>query len=683
MARRCNDPKPCPQLAFWAAFLSLTSAWLCALLLVARSGLGVPTIAIVASLGCSVSLAFSPFARPALAPLVLALPLSGLFLGPGALALVLFVAALSLRHAWHSLCALETRERVMLALYPACLAYFLFAQLHQGPRFAHAWMPEHMVMGIQTVDSYYHAAITSMIATHGVVSTGLDGLPRHFYHVGSHYWFAGLGRMADIEPAWSYMIGQIVVLVPAMIIGFVYALHRTLPHKIAKTPLGLLAAAILAYVALFDLNIYLFASQSLTLSLVVVAMATGILTDSVAGERASPGFASAGMAALLTFALATIKGPVAVVWIGVLAYVSFRAYSFKAATLAAFFASATAFGVAMTIFYLPSWDALSLGTAPALLRAAPDWSEAAGAAGILAVPAVACVILLLAAQGRLLHPERIVVEVVAIGCVVSMFLCTAAFMGSYFVWAFAWIATPLVIGRALLRATSLHKALVSAANWIAGSSRCIVSLGLLAVVLASLAPSREGHRVTVELPAAHAALYTVAALDRIAGGIVLEPGRPLEPDQPLKYFVASLRQNHALFGADFRDALARTPGAQALAALATAKSGAGAIAYIPPENLTFWGMGMSSLQCLAPSFFVPALTGLPLMLGLPPATTCTLKWYGVENYPVSARSHAAIDSELCDRAKGKGFTRVLVLDADPVQRVRTIVCSAPATRPSE
>jgi hypothetical protein len=70
---------------------------------------------------------------------------------------------------------------------------------------------------------------------------------------------------ADIEPAWSYMLGQIVVLVPAMIIGFVYALHRTLTHKIANTPLRLLAAAILAYVALFDLKIRLFASESLPL----------------------------------------------------------------------------------------------------------------------------------------------------------------------------------------------------------------------------------------------------------------------------------------------------------------------------------------------------------------------------------------------------------------------------------
>jgi len=60
----------------------------------------------------------------------------------------------------------------------------------------------------------FHSAIINMIQTHGVVSTGLDGIPPFFYHFGSHWIFADLIKLLGISATAFYNIAFAIIFIP-------------------------------------------------------------------------------------------------------------------------------------------------------------------------------------------------------------------------------------------------------------------------------------------------------------------------------------------------------------------------------------------------------------------------------------------------------------------------------------
>jgi hypothetical protein len=85
------------------------------------------------------------------------------------------------------------------------------------------------------------------------------------------------------------------------------------------------------------------------------------------------------------------------------------------------------------------------------------------------------------------------------------------------------------------------------------------------------------------------------------------------------------------------------------------------LVYAPPEARTFWDIGT---KCRAKPFLVPALTGVAMLRGLPPADQgCTgkMEYYGYQEYSSSALSVQLTQQEACAEATSLGFQAVLVV----------------------
>jgi hypothetical protein len=86
--------------------------------------------------------------------------------------------------------------------------------------------------------------------------------------------------------------------------------------------------------------------------------------------------------------------------------------------------------------------------------------------------------------------------------------------------------------------------------------------------------------------------------------------------------------------------------------------------YVPPRNVAFWNM---TRDCRAQPFFIPAMTGVPMLLGLAPhsrALRCELEaTYGFGQYGTGSHSQHVEDEALCRMARLRGFEAVLVLES--------------------
>ena len=67
-----------------------------------------------------------------------------------------------------------------------------------GYIYTNPFYPESIINGTAHVDILFHSAITNMIRTYGIPSTGIDGLVKIFYHYGSHWIFAQFCKIINI-----------------------------------------------------------------------------------------------------------------------------------------------------------------------------------------------------------------------------------------------------------------------------------------------------------------------------------------------------------------------------------------------------------------------------------------------------------------------------------------------------
>jgi hypothetical protein len=86
------------------------------------------------------------------------------------------------------------------------------------------------------------------------------------------------------------------------------------------------------------------------------------------------------------------------------------------------------------------------------------------------------------------------------------------------------------------------------------------------------------------------------------------------------------------------------------------------LVFVPPETAEFWHLVE---KCRSKSFFIPAMTGVPMLKGLPPLSTgCDhehLKGYGYDAYGPDSRSRSMTKLEACHEAGKLGFSSVFVL----------------------
>ena len=127
-----------------------------------------------------------------------------------------------------------------------------------------------------------------MIRYNGVASAGLDGTVPFDYHVGSHYWFAALGSIADSSSAYAYLVGRTVFMLPSLYLALFMAalcLRRSRPYDAP-----FLVVATTTMLILIDgakLDRYTYRSESEVFGIMVLLLALPLLEDAVIGSERS------------------------------------------------------------------------------------------------------------------------------------------------------------------------------------------------------------------------------------------------------------------------------------------------------------------------------------------------------------------------------------------------------------
>ena len=86
------------------------------------------------------------------------------------------------------------------------------------------YYPESIINGTGHVDILFHSAITNMIRTYGIPSTGIDGLVKIFYHYGSHWIFAQFCKIINIGSLKFYQLGFPIIFIPLLLKTFLMAI---------------------------------------------------------------------------------------------------------------------------------------------------------------------------------------------------------------------------------------------------------------------------------------------------------------------------------------------------------------------------------------------------------------------------------------------------------------------------
>lgn len=98
---------------------------------------------------------------------------------------------------------------------------FVFSLFLSGSIWGHEFLsPPSPYFSQPDYEAFFHAAISSMMRTHGFSSTGLDGIPYVPYHYGSHWFIAQFANLVNIDSYTAYNLVFPVVFIPMVFHAF-------------------------------------------------------------------------------------------------------------------------------------------------------------------------------------------------------------------------------------------------------------------------------------------------------------------------------------------------------------------------------------------------------------------------------------------------------------------------------
>ncbi|MBF0188669.1 MAG: hypothetical protein HQL50_12165, partial [Magnetococcales bacterium] len=154
-------------------------------------------------------------------------------------------------------------------------------------------------------------------------------------------------------------------------------------------------------------------------------------------------------------------------------------------------------------------------------------------------------------------------------------------------------------------------------------------------------------------------------------------GQLLKGNGGLDFIKASLRNEGVVFGAAFSEILDQGPIGRIRDIVNRAKErhGTDLALYVPPDNRLFW---QSVYYCRKKGLLATTLTGVPMVVGVPPSDLCPivrLRGFGYHNHGPDAVSRPLDRNSLCAHARRRGFGHVLILDDLETARTHTVaVC---------
>jgi hypothetical protein len=106
----------------------------------------------------------------------------------------------------------------VVTLLPPILAIYVITTFQSLQNGVNLFGLEFAKIGWFTTSAYFHATIAHLAQEFGVLTVGLDGIGIPIrYHVGSHLWFGALARIGNSTPLLSYPAGFMVVAAPLLV----------------------------------------------------------------------------------------------------------------------------------------------------------------------------------------------------------------------------------------------------------------------------------------------------------------------------------------------------------------------------------------------------------------------------------------------------------------------------------
>lgn len=526
-----------------------------------------------------------------------------------------------------------------------------------GGQLTHIYAPEFMALGQPYLDTSFHAALTEMIGNFGVVSGGIDGLVPQFHHAGSHMWLASLSQIFGIPAIAVYPMAFQIFVVPCFSYFFLYAVASLQWVKLWNPVWAIVASLTVTSVSSWFFLDKLLLTESFSLALLLFFSAVPLLFVLLSKEEP----VSAGMipavaaAAIVTPVLMAFKIPVGVMWAAAVTVVVVRRLTYPKwrRTVAAMLVFAVAGSaiillLASVLVYRDFWTLLQ----PFDLAGGSRKYYLSDLAIILSVAAI-----LAFTERHQADPGPEAAGTLAITGVLSALpgcLFALENVAYYFVNVASWLALIMLAARF---ACLLQK--------LAERSKAAASGAILLLIAVVIADPDRYVRFSIFL-------QRIAVLQEYGttGDVGRWPHkRPFSQSLTTIGTVgagiaeAALKLD-SMFPADVAAAINGSLGARFVQQVRAAKaeSGGRLVVFVPPSNTDFW---MLNRDCRAQSFFVPAMTGVPMLMGLPPngrGLHCVLDvTYGFGKY--GPRSHSMeLDTErLCDQALIRGFNEVFVL----------------------
>ncbi len=107
---------------------------------------------------------------------------------------------------------------LLLALYVTGSVWGIFAL---SPTFTESLLVLPKTELVYVVDTLFHATHAQMLRTYGVFSTGLDGFPLAYYHLGNHWVFGQLSNLTHVPVLTVFNLGFPIISIPLFLFAFI------------------------------------------------------------------------------------------------------------------------------------------------------------------------------------------------------------------------------------------------------------------------------------------------------------------------------------------------------------------------------------------------------------------------------------------------------------------------------
>ncbi len=687
-----EENKLFPALAIAGLITALTGLFSALLFILARWGLESSNLLAAICVSVLFAGAFAPFLLPArllasdagpamgsvVALVVVASPICAHALPAGFFLLYPVLAAVGLARAMRFV-RLDRLDLFALVLLPPLLAVYFVTTLQSLQNGVNLFGPEFAQLGWFTSSAYYHASIAHLIQHFGIVTAGLDGLgiPER-YHFGSHFWFAALGRLSNQSPLLSYPLGFMVIALPMLMFGvFAFVASRV---RAGRATLAYCVATLL-WVTMdrFTFATY-YQSESYGISLVVLVLSLPLLRHLFVGRRDTQYLAVAFwvFAILLLIPMTLTKVSTGLLWATLLAAVAVYRWRFSWRSIGTLLVMAAVM-VALLSVSMQDWENLLdslLGRSKNYLHAAPLQifrfyrDHPFYTLSVLATVAAAFLCLRssrIERHGAEATQSSELADVMMLGVMTLVGVAaTGVYLGGNDAWYFLqpaqWIsiifiaiwATDAWDGAPLAR---LQRCGIFSTLALAVAVLTLVTVQTVKVFFNFDSTIATARTLVYALNKDEAELY--GSLDRIF---------------LRRWLMNGLDSN--LFHSRLRRGLEGTPGGKLLALTSslTADGRAGKAVFVSPTQYELWRSKFEVApfpQTFVPPlprtgcvelYFVQAMTGLPLILGVPPVNPrCEGQVWGQAGKEDVIRTRDLNREELCILAAQRNLHTVLVL----------------------